>query len=460
MIVKKIVKITQGKLLSGDPDVEIAPRRISTDSRTIKAGELFLALDGANFNGNDFIENAFKKGAIGAIGGYFPPTFHNDRKIRIKVKDSTKALADIAFYHRMKFKIPIVAVTGSNGKTTVKDMIWKVLSTRYEVLKNEGTRNNHIGVPQTLLDLTKDHDVCVLELGANHRGEIRTLASIARPTLAVITNIGPSHLEFFHDLNGVYEAKKEILESLDKKNSKLIINGDDEFLSKIKSGRLKIVRFGLKESNDFWAGVLSIEDDKIKFILNDGVKFELNLLGIHNVYNAIAAIAVARQFNIGYKQIKKAISGYKPSSMRLKLSKLNGITVINDSYNSNPLSMKSALEAIKYYPARARWVVAGDMLELGPRSIEFHKMIGESIANSNIEGLLTLGKLSKYVLRQAKRSGMDRKNLWHCSTHDEIADILRKVVKKGDAVLLKGSRAMRLEEVIDKLKVLIGRGQG
>ncbi len=452
MRVKEIIKITHGKLLSGDPDIEIALSKISTDSRTINVGEFFLALDGANFNGSDFIDTAFKKGAIGALGMYFPSIFHNERRVRIKVKDSTKALQDIAFHHRMKFKIPVVAVTGSNGKTTVKEMLWKVLSTRYEVLKNEGTKNNHIGLPQTLLKLTEDHDICVLELGANHKGEIRNLANIARPTIALITNIGPSHLEFFHDLNGVYEAKKEIIESLDEKNSKLIINGDDEFLSKIKSNRFKIVKFGLKESNDFWADMLSMEDGKIKFILNEGVEFELNLLGIHNVYNALSAIVLARQFNIGYKQIKKAISEYRPSSMRLGLSKINGIVIMNDSYNSNPLSMRYALEAIKYYPARARWVVAGDMLELGPRNIEFHEMMGEAIAKSRIEGLLTFGKLSKYILRQAKRSGMDRKNLWHCSTHDEIANILKRVAKKGDAVLLKGSRSMRLEEVIEKLK--------
>ena len=235
MLIKKILKITNGKLLSGSAASDIDPMSISTDSRTIRPGEFFLPLKGNNFDGEKFIEDAFDKGAIGAfVGGRGPGTGDRD-KIIIQVKNTTEALQKIAHVHRMEFDVPVIGVTGSNGKTTAKEMISKVLSSRFNVLKNEGTKNNHIGVPQTLLKLDKRHDICVLEMGANHKGEIRLLADIARPDIAVITNIGPSHLEFLKDLKGVFDAKREIFEFLDE-NSVAIINGDDKWLSKVKRG--------------------------------------------------------------------------------------------------------------------------------------------------------------------------------------------------------------------------------
>ncbi len=452
MRVEKIVEITRGRLLSGDPDIEIDPSRISTDSRSVKRAELFLALKGPNFDGSDFIEGAFKKGAIGAIVTTRPLFIKDSEKIMIVVKDTTRALEDIALYHRRNFKIPVIAVTGSNGKTTVKDMIWSLVSADYDVLKNEGTKNNHIGLPQTLLKLKRCHELCVLELGTNHRGEIRNLARVARPTVAVITNIGPSHLEFLGDLNGVYEAKKEIFEFLDRKKGLAVLNGDDEFLSKIKGKSFKIVRFGFGDSNDFRAEVVSIEKDNLKFVVNGKWEFELNLLGVHNIYNALAAIAVASKFGVSYRSMKNILSQYRPPEMRLSLATINGVRVINDSYNSNPMSMNSALETIKYYPAKARWVVSGDMLELGEQSVHFHRMAGRAIAESGANGLVAFGKLSRHTVSQAIASGMSENRIWHCSTHDEVATILRRITKKGDVVLLKGSRGMKMEEVLGKFK--------
>jgi UDP-N-acetylmuramyl pentapeptide synthase len=210
MKVKEIVSVTGGKLLSGSPETDIDLSKISTDSRTIKKGEFFLALSGPNFSGSDFVKDALKKDALGAIAENVSMSDAGGSKVLIKVKNGTKALQDIAACHREKFAIPVICVTGSNGKTTVKDMTAAILSTYYNVLKNEGTKNNHIGVPQTLLKLQPDHDMCVLELGTNHRGEIKALAAIARPTIVVLTNIGASHLEFLKDLKGVYEEKKAV----------------------------------------------------------------------------------------------------------------------------------------------------------------------------------------------------------------------------------------------------------
>jgi UDP-N-acetylmuramoyl-tripeptide--D-alanyl-D-alanine ligase len=451
MNVKEIVKATGGKLLSGSPEADIDLSKISTDSRTIKKGEFFLALSGPNFSGSDFVKDALKKGAAGAIAEHIAVSDASHGKVLIRVKNGTKALQDIAACHRMKFNIPVICITGSNGKTTVKDMTAAVLSTYYNVLKNEGTKNNHIGVPQTLLKLQPDHDICVLELGTNHRGEIKALAAIARPTVAVLTNIGASHLEFLKDLRGVYEEKKDILKFLDKKNGVIILNGDDDFLSKIKGARSKVVRYGLKKSNNFNARIVSTDKDKIAFLLNGKEGIELNLLGVHNVYNALAAIAVAARFKIGYDHIKNALAAFRPTGMRLALINAGNIDILNDSYNSNPLSMKTAVEAMKSRPARARWIVSGDMLELGKESARFHRMVGEMIASAGIEGLLTFGEFSRHTLSAALGAGMDEEHLWHCATHDEIVGILKEVVQDGDLVLVKGSRSMRMEKVVEKL---------
>lgn len=451
MKVKEIVKITRGRLLSGDPETDIDPGAISTDTRLLKKGDFFIALRGANFDASDFVKEALDKGARGAICGPSKAYVKDSRKILIAVKDTTRALQDIAAKHRSNFKIPVICVTGSNGKTTVKEMIWKILSAKYSVLKNEGTKNNHIGVPQTLLKLKKSHEICVLEVGMNHKGEIRLLGRMARPAIAVITNIGPSHLEFLESLKGVYEAKKEILENI-AKGGTVILNGDDPFLARIKNNRLKVVTFGLARGSDFRADYIVSKKGGLTFTVNDRINFRLRLLGLHNVYNALAAIAAASRFRISTNTVKRALSVYKPSYMRLNVLKIKGVTIINDAYNSNPLSMACALDSLKVYPAKSKWVVSGDMLELGKLSAALHEEIGRRAAEVGLKGLITFGGLSKETITGAKKSGMNSNKLWHCSTHDQIAGILKANLEKGDAVLIKGSRGMKMEEVIAKLK--------
>ncbi|MDP3730445.1 MAG: UDP-N-acetylmuramoyl-tripeptide--D-alanyl-D-alanine ligase [Candidatus Omnitrophota bacterium] len=450
MKIGEIIKATGGRMVSGGPETDIDLSKISTDSRTIKEGDLFLPLKGNNFNGEDFTGEAFKKGAIGAF-----VTVHGQRstvhgKTIIQVRDTTVALQRLARYRRKKFKGPVIGVTGSNGKTTVKDMVAGVLSSKFNVLKNEGTKNNHIGVPLTLLKLNDSHDMCVVEMGTNHHGEIRLLAEIASPTVAVITNIGPSHLEFLRDIKGVFAAKREILETLNR-DSLIVINGDDEYLSTIKSKVFRLMRFGFNAINDFQASGVSSNGTGIRFILNDRSNFTLSLIGTHNVYNALAAIAVAYSFDISYLATKKALSEYSPANMRLNARRVGDVTVIDDAYNSNPLSMKSAIEALAGYPAKGRWMVSADMLELGQAERDFHSMIGETIAKSGFSGLITFGDLSRHTSSRALECGMDKNRVWHCSNRKEIADILKRSMDSGDAVLVKGSRAMKMEEVIKEL---------
>ena len=457
MKISEIIRITKGRMVLGDPGTEIDPAGISTDSRTIGEGQFFLPLKGNNFDGEQFISEAFDKGAIGAFITVHGPSLAGRQalsairdKIVIQVKDATDALQKLAHYNRMRFRVPVIGVTGSNGKTTVKDMIAKVLSSKFNVLKNEGTKNNHIGVPLTLLKLNNSHDICVIEMGTNHRGEIRLLAGIASPTVAVITNIGPSHLEFLRDLKGVFAAKREILETLSR-GSLAVINGDDEYLSTIKSKVFKTMRFGFNLTNDFRASGVSTDGSGIKFTLNDKSPFTLNLIGAHNVSNALAAIAVAYNFDISYPDTKKALSEYSPAGMRLNARQVGDIIVIDDAYNSNPLSMRSAIETLAGYPAKGRWIVSADMLELGRREEEFHKAIGEAIARSGFSGLITFGRLSRHTSLRALECGMDKNRVWHCSDRAKIADILKDSMDKGDAVLVKGSRAMKMEEVIKEI---------
>ncbi|MDD5496794.1 MAG: UDP-N-acetylmuramoyl-tripeptide--D-alanyl-D-alanine ligase, partial [Candidatus Omnitrophica bacterium] len=433
MKVSELIKITKGTLIAGQLEAKIDLGRVSTDSRSVKKGDFFIALKGPKFDGNAFLGEVFRKGASGALTSEMPWGLSRDKKTIIRSSDTTKAFQDMARFHRQRFKIPVICVTGSNGKTTVKEMAWRILSSRYRVLKNEGTKNNHIGVPQTLLKLDDGHDMAVLELGTNHPGEIGLLSSIARPTAAVITNIGPSHLEFLQDLEGVFNAKKEMLKHLAKR-APLIINGDDPFLSEMRTSRFRILKFGFGASNDYRTGKVSLKRKGLEFRVNDKYDIRLNVLGRHNVLNALAAMAVASCFKIDHKTMKKYLMVYKPVSMRCEIRDVDGLSIIDDAYNSNPLSMDAALEMLKEMPAKSRWIVSGDMLELGKKARVFHEELGGVIARSGIEGLLTYGKLSRHTSSEAKRQGMAPSRIWHCSSHDEMAGILRRIAIKGDAI--------------------------
>lgn len=447
MKIKKIADITGGKMLSGDVRAEISPSRISTDTRSIKKGDLFIALKGLSFDGNDYVEEAFKRGAAGAIVSQRSTSGTQCNHAVIKVKDTTIALGAIAGFHRSKFDIPVVAVTGSNGKTTVKEIICSLLSSKGKVLKNEGTKNNEIGVPQTLLKLDKSYDICVVELGMNHPGEIARLSGMARPTIAVITNIGPSHLEFLRNLNGVLRAKLEILHGMSA-NGKIFVNGDDPYLQRIKGIPIKTIKFGLGKGNDVRAEDVKIGRRGARFSVRSKTYYT-RLLGLHNVYNALSAIMVAESLGAGYERIAHSLSGYSGVAKRLNLRSIGGVKFIDDTYNSNPASMRCAVAVLKDYPDASKWVVSADMLELGKASAVMHEKIGQEIGLAGAVGLITLGNLSKHTIRGALSSGMDRRCVWHVDDHEKIVRLLKENLRKGDVVLVKGSRRMRMERVIE-----------
>lgn len=433
---KDILEATNGELLFGDATSGIFG--ISTDSRNIKEGDLFIAIKGERFDGHDFVEGVLKKGACGAIvsNAAFVRLYPSSRHIVIRVQDTLKALGDIANFHRMRFKLPIVAITGSCGKTTTKEMAHDVLSKKYNTLKNDGTENNLIGVPLTLLKLTQEHEAVVLELGMNHFGEIGRLSQIVRPTIGVITNIGEAHLEYLGDLDGVLKAKLELIQHIEDGGT-LLLNGDDERLKGIKiAGKTKRLFFGIGNSNDFKAQDLK------------GIR--LNSIGVHDVSNALCAFSIGHLMGVSFNDAKDALNNYKPMKGRLEVKRLNGITLIDDTYNANPYSVRVALDALaRLEVSGKRIAVLGDMLELGEKSSSLHKGIGKYAAQCEIDVLIASGRFSGDVIEGASHCEEKKIRLYNAPDAAAAAGILKGVIRDGDCALVKGSRRMKMEEVIE-----------
>ncbi|NQT47216.1 MAG: UDP-N-acetylmuramoyl-tripeptide--D-alanyl-D-alanine ligase [Candidatus Omnitrophica bacterium] len=449
--IEDILKGTGGEIISGRGR-SIVATGVSIDSRTMSKGELFIAIKGENFDGHNFLSEAFKKGACAVIvmdrSLWNVPEGLKDVPI-VMVSDTVKALGDLARFHRKRFDIPVVAVTGSNGKTTVKDMISFLLQDNFEVLKTEGTKNNQIGVPLTLLKLDGSYDAAVLEIGMNHKGEIARLTEIAGPSIGLITNIGPSHIEFFKDLDGILEAKLELARLL-KKDGTLILNGDDKYLARVNSLPCKIVRFG--EGDRFDVAAIKVEriDDNWSFVTKDGVRFKTQMLGRESVANALGAIACASLFGIPTIKMAVTFSEFILPKMRMSPKSVNGIRFIDDTYNANPLSFKCAVDTLANIKIKGkRIIVCGDMLELGKESRRYHAELGRQIATSGINILITVGKLSEDVGVTAKELGMEASSVWHFASSDDAARALKGLAHDGDTILVKGSRRVGLERIID-----------
>jgi UDP-N-acetylmuramoyl-tripeptide--D-alanyl-D-alanine ligase len=441
---KEIAKIVSSEPFSFKEDRQI--EGISTDTRKINKGELFIALNGNNFRGADFVYEAAKKGAAGVVIG-------RKEKVEtglpiIKVDDTTKALGDIARAYRELFDIPVIAVTGSNGKTTTKDMIAHILASHYKILKTEATENNQIGVPLTLLKL-KDQQIAVFEIGTNSPGEIAYHCSILRPTVALITNIGPSHLKGLKDIPSVLKEKFALVESLGG-NGIWIKNLDDPMLTRLNYRNTKIIDYSIKnEKASFYASNIKFMKDEIGFIVNSRYKFNLRMLGVHNVYNALAAIAVSSLY-VDMEDMREALFTFKGPRMRMEVLNLDGFTIINDSYNSNPISFKSAVSVLSRYPAAGRKIlVVADMLELGEDAEELHYECGKFLADNNIDILVTYGGLSETIAKAARDSGMDKERIAIFKEKNPLIDFLQHLIKKEDVILIKGSRRMGMEEVAD-----------
>ncbi|MDD5258703.1 MAG: UDP-N-acetylmuramoyl-tripeptide--D-alanyl-D-alanine ligase [bacterium] len=451
----EIIKATSGTLLKGSAALYLPD--ICTDTRAIKKGNTFLALKGPNFNANDLLAEAVKKGAAGVICEKKPaPALLRKVRFAIVVKNSLAALQQIAGAYRGKFDIPVIAITGSNGKTTTKEMIGKILSRCFRTLVTPGNLNNQIGLPLTLLQLRQDHQAAVLELGTSALGEIDTLARIAKPTIGVITCIGHSHLQGLKNLSTVLRAKMELIDNLGPAGT-AVMNNDDHWLRKKLPGiTSQVVTFGVIHKSDVTAHRIASQPDKNKIIFTLGQKAQrrkvtLNILGKHNVYNALAAAGTGLALGIPLADIVKGLSSFHAVSGRMKMVKKKGITILDDSYNANPDSMKAALLTLESFSCNRRKIaVLGDMLELGQESGNKHWEIGEFIGQLGLDMLYTIGPQSQLLAQAALQSGLSLEKINRFSTGQEqlLVRSLKANMRRRDIMLFKASHGMCLEKIV------------
>ncbi len=448
----ELIRAVEGKLLWGDSSKIFSG--ITTDSRKVARGNLFIPLVGEKFDGHDYIEQCFDTGASICLTQKVIP--ERDNCSAVLVNDTAKALRDIATWHRNKYNIPVVGITGSVGKTSTKDLISCVLARKYEVLKTQGNFNNEIGLPLTLFNLDERHEVAVIEMGMSGFGEISRLTAIAQPQVAVITNIGVSHIEKLGSQQGILKAKLEILEGL-KPDGLVVLNGDDPLLRE-KRGKLdsRAVFYGMDGSVDYRAeNYQSLGEDGSSFsIMVDNKTYEVKVPvpGIHNVYNAMAAIALGVEMNISMKIIVEGISDYSPGSMRQNIISHKGIKIINDAYNASPQSMQAAINVLEELSTKTRGIaVLGDMLEMGNMAKELHYSVGDFIKDKNISHLITVGKDSKNITQAVTDSGNSSINLRHFDNNSDALDYIIGIVKQGDYILIKGSRGMKMEQIAEGL---------
>ncbi|MCL2702665.1 MAG: UDP-N-acetylmuramoyl-tripeptide--D-alanyl-D-alanine ligase [Defluviitaleaceae bacterium] len=414
---------------------------VTTDSRNVPEGSLFVAVAGEFFDGHDFIQSAFHKGASCAVTH---KELESARPLVI-VEDTRKALLLLASYYLGLFNVKIVAITGSSGKTTTKDLIASVLSQRYRTHKTTGNLNNDIGLPITVFAMPTDTETAVLEMGMNHLGEISVLSRVAKPDIAVITNIGVSHIENLGSQKGILRAKLEILEGL-KPGGFAIFNGDDEHLNTVKS-TVSIYRYGLGKGLPFRAiNIVKHGISGISFTcLADNQAFDVfaPLPGMHMVYNALAAVSVGLALGLTCEEIQAGIKSFQPSSFRLNITKNNrGITIIDDAYNSNPVSAAAALDVLAEAQGR-RICVLGDMMELGERGPSMHYETGKHAAGLGIDLILCVGELSRHTYQGAEGSSRAR----YFADKEQALSFLKNELRTGDTVLVKASRAMAFEEI-------------
>jgi len=427
----------------------------SIDSRTIRRDELFFAVKGERMDGHDFVEQALGKNAVAAVVRKDQLARYPVKTRLIAVDDTLTGLQTLGSAVRRLWSKPLVGVTGSTGKTTTKEAIAHVLGTRFRVLKSEGNFNNHFGLPLMLLKLEAEHDIAVIEMGMSHAGEILALAEIARPDIGVVTNVAPVHLEFFNSVADIARAKYELIESLHAGGT-AILNADDEYVSQFgRDFHGKVVLFGMKPAADVRAeNVQSAGTSGSTFDVVVGSCREpatLPLVGSHNIYNGLAAIAVGLDRGLTPSEAVSALASLAPADKRGQVVQLGNITIINDCYNSNPKALDAMVDTLATMPAARRMVVAGEMLELGPAGEEMHRSSGRYMAEKKIDVLLGVRGLAQPMVEAARSAGMRAEFV---ATPEEAAEWLARETRDGDVVLLKASRGVKLEKALEKWKSL------
>ena len=444
----QIAQLAGGSISSGDQTVVV--NKVSTDSRTLKSSELFVALRGENFDGHNFVESAAQIGAAGAIvestwNGEIPKNF-----ALIRAKDTLQAYQDLAANYRKSLTLKVVAITGSNGKTSTKDFTAAVLAHRFRVTKTEGNFNNHVGLPRTILEATSADEIGVWEIGMNHPGEIATLAKVAAPDVAIITNIGVAHIEFMGSREKIAEEKAALAEAVGADGA-IILNADDLFTKTIASrARRKVILAGTN-SGSIQAAEITQSGTGADFTILEGAhrcRAQLSVPGLHMVQNALLAVAAGRAFGLSLEECAAELVAAPLTRARSQIKDIGGVQFLDDSYNANPDSMKAALRTLVELDADGKRIaVLGEMRELGDQSERGHREVGETAAVLKIDQLIAIGDIAAAIADAAGQAGLRKTTI--VKSTSEAAEVLGEIAAPGDLVLIKGSRAARTEEVIE-----------
>lgn len=442
----EIVQVTGAETNS---DAEIFFDDIITDSRKITSGGLFIAIKGENFNGEDFAEDALKKGAAAVLVSKTAQNISGG--VVLKVDDTLTAYRQIAGAWRNRFDIPVVAITGSNGKTTTKDLTAAALNEIGHVQKTSANFNNEVGVPMTLLGLNENHRAAVVEIGMRGLGQIETLAKVVRPTIGIVTNVSETHIELLGSIENIARAKGELVEAI-QSGGTIILNADNIHTAGMKNlagADVNVVTYGLDNPADVTAKNILIGRMSTEFTLTYGGKdfdFEIPMLGRHNVSNALGAIAAGLTVGLTIEEIQRGISSLTTTKMRFEVIRRDGLTIINDAYNASPASMRVAIRTASEVYVGRRIAVLGDMLELGDISEVVHREIGAELVENKFDTLITLGELGKFIAAGARDAGL--KNVYTFDTHEDAAKKILEIVRDGDTILFKASHVMHMEKII------------
>ena len=458
ILVEDIIRTSNGTLICGD--INTVCENYCRDSRIVKPGDVYIGIKGENFNGSDFYKEALENGAIGCILQDIKIADEEIDKYKdsfiVIVNNVVEALQKLATYKRSLYNIPVIGVTGSVGKTSTKDIIASVMSRKYKTLKTDGNHNNEIGLPLTILNL-RDHEAAVIEMGMSALGEISLLTNIAKPTTAVITIIGSSHIGELGSRENILKAKLEILEGLDSKGS-LIINNDNDLLHKWNEENTdnhKHITYGIENKSNIMAQNIKVEKESSSFdIIYEGKTYTVTVPvgGQHFIYNSLCAICVGIEYGIEIEEIIKGISEFKLTKRRMEVIKnSDNIIIINDSYNASYESMKAALEYVSKVDASKKIAVLGDVLELGEFSKQMHENIGEEVVKNNIDILITVGEEAKNISNKALELGMNKESIYYLERNDKAVNLIKNIAKQGDIVLVKASNGMHFDEIVEKI---------
>lgn len=457
LIVEDIIELCNGELICGNPDMVLG--NFCQDTRLLQPGDVYVGIKGEHHNGNDIYEEALKNGAQVCIlqDIVIPDNIkerYSNRSIVI-VEDTIRALQKLATFKRSMYDIPVVAITGSVGKTSTKDIIASVMSKEYHVLKTEGNYNSQLGVALTVLRL-KDHTAMVIELGMSNLGEISRLTAIAKPTVAVITNVGTAHIGILGSRENILKAKLEILEGL-QSDGKVVINNDNDLLhywSMNSSGRYDVVTYGMENVSSIMAYNAVLSEDGSDYhvdVKGKTYKVHIGIGGNHFISNSLCAIAVGRIFHISMEHILEGIANFELTKRRMQVEKLpNAVTIINDCYNANCDSMKAAIEYLSKLENCTKVAVLGDMLELGEYSEELHRQVGKEVAQDKVDILITVGREAKKIADEACRQGMNSQNIYMYDTNDDAIGKVQEIIGNGNvAVLIKASNGMNFQQIVN-----------